>query len=658
MKKHIIWLLFCLVTLTTSAQKKPITLRTGNQDTLATRKWVREYLKGLQRPATIEVVKPAEVVQTSGVVQLIPINDPLLAKNTQKGNYEIRYIESRPDDHLNLSIVEKGSEILLSDNGSSLQSASYTLNGWTDLENCGKLESEPILPYRLYHVSKYSVDRPTLKETWMAMYATPKARFRRSELFFYIVPKGETWNPVGESPNPIGRPLAFSNLPAFSLKNRVYGFEYDFLDETDKRKEELSIQFNWQKGKRHLKLYASVLSDFLQRFPAKKGFEELTEQECLDFANTLPVEKIVAFDIEPPTGFEWIINYDGQNFARNMGLVIERLKDRGAMAYNWMDIPDKSPNNLVLDGVKLKPHTNYGQQNKDIEKYKEAYSRLNDLKKGYNPYSVINTGYGYTSYDNNLSESDGNGRNISPQLTYLKALDATELWARAWPDKEQVYFSWAFQEFEFVDFPQNHVVEIPQYGARARRINNKPLYSPTLWEDNMTLGLINAKYLFYWSPGPVGWNPENVSSYNNAYTEGFSVWTYEQGRTPETGKFYIGKESMAISATIKAAYNFSIIQSAADGKKYGPKFTYKRATKEGGFPVEKSVESTADGSWYIDSILKIQPFAIVLENNGETIVMFQDVWSRPGRSTEFSLEHKGRIYTGKTEGNRLFISRI
>lgn len=63
MKKHIIWLLFCLVTLTTSAQKKPITLRTGNQDTLATRKWVREYLKGLQQPATIEVAKPAEVVQ-------------------------------------------------------------------------------------------------------------------------------------------------------------------------------------------------------------------------------------------------------------------------------------------------------------------------------------------------------------------------------------------------------------------------------------------------------------------------------------------------------------------------------------------------------------------------------------------------------------------
>lgn len=651
--------------------KAPKSLKSYPQDTVATYKWVRDYVESVLKSnantgtgsgviiTTLPPIVIDKPVGDDGVVTLTPIKDAFLPNVlTITGSYELRYIESRPDDHLNLKIEQRGNDILLSDTGNSLQSVSYTLNGWTDLENCGKLENEPILPYRLYHVSKYSVDRPTLKETWMAMYANPKARFRRSELFFYVVPKDETWNPVGESNNPIGRPLAFSKLPAFALKNRAYGFEYDFLDETDARKSELSIQFNWQKGKRHLKLYASVLADFLKRLPVRKGFEDLTEQECIAFANTLPIEQIVAFDIEPGDGESWIINYDGANFARNMGIVIERLKERGAIAYNWLDVPSKSPNTLALDGVQLLVHGSYGQQNKDIGKYEDAYARLKDLQKSYNPYSVISTGYGYTSYDNNLSESDGNGRNISPQLTYLKSLDASELWKRAWPDKEQVYFSWPFQEFDFVDFPPNHIVEIPKNNARARRTDNKPLYPPTQWEDNMLLGLINAKYLFYWSPGPVGWSADNVSSYNNAYTQGFSVWTYEQGRTPETGKFYIGKEAMAINATIKAAHTWSLIQEAMDGQRYAPKFEYQRIGKDGSKAAKVEVGAISDGSWYINSLTTEQPFAIVCKNGGNTVLLFQDVWARPGRGTSFEVLVDGKRYAGQTEGNRVFIAKL
>jgi hypothetical protein len=473
-----------------------------------------------------------------------------------------------------------------------------------------------------------------------------------------VVPKSESWNPVGESPNPIGRPSAFSKLPSFQLKNRSYGFEYDFLDETDERKKELSIQFNWQKGKRHLKLYASVLAEYINSKGFQKGFEGFSEAECIEFADRLPIEQIVAFDIEPGPGQQWIIDYNGPNFGRNMGIVINRLKERGALAYNWLDVPDQSPNNMNLDGFLLGPYLKFGDRNAFPEKYKEAYGRLNELEKRNNPYSVISTGYGYTSYDNNLSPTDGNGQNISPQVTYLKSLDASELWRQAWPEKEQVYFSWAFQEFDMVTFPQNHVVEIPQYGARARRTDNKPLYPPTQWQDNMTLGLVNAKYLFYWSPGPVGWNPANTSQYNNAYTSGFSVWTFEQGKAPLTDKFYIGKEAMAINATITAAYHFSLIQEAMDGTRTAPKFTYKRATKDGSSLGAVTVESITDGSWYVDALIKRQPFAVVCEKDGNQVLLFQDVWARPGRWTEFELEYSGKKYSGRTEGNRLFISKL
>jgi len=600
---------------------------------------------------------PDKTGQT-GTNILVPIKDPLLPAQELTGSYELRYIESRPDFHLNIQLSEKDGQLYITDTGSSLQSASYTLNGWTDLENCGKLENEPIRPYRLYHVSKYSVARPTIKESWMAMYANPKADFRRSELFFYVVPKAETWNPAGETPNPIGRPAVFSKLAPFKLKNRTYGFEYDFLDETSEKKEQLSIQFNWKKGQRHLKLYSSVLSSYLKTLPVRKGFEDLTEQECVNFANGLPLEQIVAFDIEPGEGEGWIINYDGANFARNMGYVINRLKERGAMAYNWLDVPGKSPNNLTLDNVVLGPHGGYGNQHTDLPKYKEAYQRLNDIQKRENPYSLISTGFGYTSYDNNFSESDGHGQNISPQLTYLKALDASELWSRAWPSKEQVYFSWAFQEFDFVSFPSNHIVEIPQYGARARRTDNKPLYPPTYWEDNLTLGLINARYLFYWAPGPVSWNPAGTSSYNNAYTSGFSVWTFEQGRAPQTGNFYIGKEAMAINATVKAAHTFSQIQDAMDGSRTAPKFTYKRATKDGTTLATVTVEPISDGSWYIDAILKRQPFVVLCQNGNNKALLIQDVWSRPGRFTEIEIELEGKIYKATTEGNRLFAVKL
>lgn len=603
-------------------------------------------------------IKPFRISGEKSGFKLTPLKDPLLPPMELTGNYELRYIESRPDEHLDLRITEKDGQLYLTDVGTSLQSASYTLNGWTDPENCGKLENEPIYPYRKYQVSKYSIDRPSIRDGWMAIYATPKAQFKRSELFFFVVPKGETWNPVGESPNPIGRPAAFAKIPTFSLKNRVYGFEYDLLDETDARKKALGIQFNWQAGKKHLKLYASVLSSYLRKLPVRKGFEELTEAECIDFANTLPIEQIVAFDIEPGNGENWIINYDGANFTRNMALVIDRLKARGALAYNWLDVPSKSPNDLSLDGIILSTGGNYGN---DGATFSQAFKRIGDVQRRTNPYSLISTGYGYAGYDMTFSEGDGNGQNNGPQLTYLRALDVTELWKRVWPEKEQVYFSWPFTEFDFVQFPGNHVVEIPEFQARARRTDNKPLYPPTQWEDNLTLGLLNAKYLFYWSPGPVSWNPAGVSSYNDAFKKNptdFTVWTYEKGSTPQTGNFYIGKEAMALSATVGAAYTFSQIQDAADGSRTAPKFSYRRATKDGTSLATLTVEAITDGSWYNASLNNRQPFVILLENGNNRALLVQDVWARPGRWTEFEIEIGGTVYTGRTEGNRLFVAKL
>lgn len=602
---------------------------------------------------------PTSKTDEGAALRLVPLRDPLLPSVELTGELEIRYIESRPDLYLNPTIKVKDGLVLLTDAGASLQSANYTLNGWSDPEDCSKLIDEPILPYRKYHLTKWGVENPNIQDWWKTKWGTPKIAGQRSEVFFVVVPKNESWNPVGQSVNPIGRPKGFSDLPPFRLTTRTYGFEYEFKDETEARQDELSISFN--RKSRHLKLYANGLEDFIRSRGYDRGtrrpFENFTEQDCIDFANSLPIDLITAFDWEPGAATSWIVNYNAPNFSKNMGLVIRRLRERGALAYNWLDVPSKNPSNVTLDGRLLSVYGDYKQEPPNL--YEEAYKRIGDIQKQDNPYAIVNTGFGYKVYDNELLAEDVTGRNKSPQRTYLKALDATELWSRLFPEKPLVYFTWAFMEFDgMIGFPPNHVVNIPEHDATARRTDNKPLYSPDWFQDNLTLGLLNAKYLFYWSPGPVGWNPANTSQYNDAYTSGFSVWTFEEGKAPLTDKFYIGKEAMAITAVQGAAYTFSQMEKAADGKRYSIAYKYQRALKDGKLPEAKLVNRIDDGSWYTKSLIYEQPFGLVIENRGERFLLFQDVWARPGRWTDFEFELEGRRYVGRTEGNRLFVAKL
>jgi hypothetical protein len=583
---------------------------------------------------------------------LKPISDPNRPELTESlsGDYEIKYVESREDEHLKLSLSKVNNSLYITDTGSKLATVSYTLNGWTDIAGADQLNNEPILPYRLYHLTKWSAQVNALDDWWKTVYENPKADAKRSELFFYIVKKGDTWNPVGQSNNPIGRPYVFSKLPAFNLKNRTLQFEYHFSDETEQRKKDLNISYS--KENHIMLIYSHPLSAFIQKNNLNRGLHDFTKEECIAYADTLPTGGILAFDIEPGHNMEWIINYDAPNYSRNLEYVIQRLKEKGTIAYDWMY---SNPVKMSLDGVHLNGHGSFGDKNNSISKFKEAYSRLNQVQKNHNYYEVASLGYGYKPYDVNLSPLDEGKQNFSPQLTYLQSLNAGELYKRAYPNMKQINFNWAYQEFDVIRFPQNHVVNIPEYNARALRTDNKPLYPPNQVEDNMTLSYINAKYAFYWSPNSVSWNPASTSYYNSTYTNGgFSVWSFEQGTTPPSDKAYLGKEAMAISSAIQAASNFSKVQDAADGTKYGAAFKYKRAQKDGSTSEFINVNKIEDGSWYMDALMKKQPFCIILTNNGKSVVMFQDVWARPGRWTEFEFSVNGKTYKAKTEGNRLF----
>lgn len=589
------------------------------------------------------------------------------------GNYVLRYIESVPDDHLDLHITNRNGSIYLTDRSTvRLQGSVYTINNWTDPEDASRLEDEPIKPYTLYHVTRASIAAP-FREWWRSM---PEIRqnnpieIHRSEVFFVVTPSNETWNGVGEGVNPVGRPLAFSKLPAFDLTNRVYGFDGGFPDETEARLDELDITFNRRSGQKHIMIYNGPLETFLK----SKGYDqeprrpvhEFSDQDCIDFADSLPHEGLLAFDFEPPEEWRWATDYGHPGFRSAMGKVIARLKDNGVLAYNWMQSPQ-----FHLDGESLQGFKCWGKGHEQMDLFLKAYAEPDQIVTDGSPNAVINLGFGYDSYDYNYMSSDVEPQNSSPQALYLKALDACELASRVYADRERIAFTWANMEFDVGTFPPNHEVHVPATVAIARKHDNKPIYSPSSWQDSMTLAFLYCRYIFYWG-GHASWNPEAVARYAACSLQPgeMEVWKFIKGEGKKvTGGAYAGKEALIFSATISAAYRYSQLQGVCDsGKRTFVEATYTRAAKDGKAGEKRPVPAYDDGSGFIHAAKERQPFTLVATAPGskKKVVFFQDVWARPGRWTEFSFNYNGKTYSkarnaaGKmvplrTDGNRLFI---
>ena len=619
---------------------------------------------------TVSAAAPARVQPG----QVTPVLQPLAATQRKPGPYVLRYVESQADDHLDLQIKAVQGRILLSDVARTrLQGTTYTLNGWTDPEDASRLVDEPVQPYTLYHVTKASIAAP-FREWWRGMPEIRKDKpieVRRGEVFFIIVPKDETWNGVGEGVNPIGRPLAFSQLPPFKLKNRVYGFEATFEDESAKRLDELDITFNRRPGQRHTMLYSSAMSSFIRgkgydREP-RKAIHDFTPQDCIDFADSLPKAAILSFDIEPPADVAWMIDYDHPNFVPNMSAVMKRLDERGIKGYNWMHSPG-----IWFKGENLHGFRSWGKDNAKMDLFLDAHAHPEQLRPDPSPSPVLHVGFGYDPYDINFLPDDAGNQNSSPQALYLKALDACEITRRAYPGKELLAFTWAYMEFDVNEFPRNHVVAVPRLNALARRNDNKPLYAPSSWQDSMTLGLVYCRYLFYWGPYGIKWDPAHVARYTQKNVEPGEMvyWEFLKGEIPSVkGGNYAGKESLTYNATLTAAWRYAQIQDICDnGQRFAAATTYRRADRAGRPMAEKSYPAYTDGSQFLRAAGNRQPFTLIVREpgTGRSVVFFQDVWSRPGQWTEFRFTVDGRTYdraTGadgtsvplRTEGNRLFV---
>lgn len=609
-----------------------------------------------------------------GIITTLP--DPYAPATKKSGPCVIRYIESVPDEHLQLAIKQTKGQILLSDLSKiHLQGCTYTINNWTDPDDPSQLKDEPIKAYTLYQVTKMSIAAP-IREWWRSSADFQKdhpLEIHRSEVFFVVTPSNETWNGVGDGINPIGRPIAFGKLPAFALTNRVYGFDGAFPDETEARLNDLDITFNRKSGQKHTMIYSSAIESFMQT----KGYDkephkpihEFSDQDCIDFADSLPKEGILAFDFEPPEGWRWTTDYQNPNFAVAMSKVVARLNERGIKAYNWLGSPQFS-----LDGQSLQGFKNWGNGNEKMDLFLKAHAEPGQVHVDPTPNAVINLGFGYDSYDFDFLPSDTGNQNSSPQALYLKELDACELARQTYPDRELLAFTWAFMEFDVGTFPPNHVVKIPTLNAEAQRFDNKPIYSPSSWQDSMTLAMVYCRYMYYWGGG-ASWDPVYSARYTkkNLSPGEMETWRFIKGETPEVhGPFYAGKESLIFNSTITAAYRYSQLQTVCDnGLRLAAATTYRRADKAGKPGVEQHYPEYKDGSQFIQSAKNKQPFTLVITNPGtkKNVVFFQDIWSRPGQWTDFSFTLNGKTYTqarnskGKitplrTNGNRLFVGLI
>lgn len=489
------------------------------------------------------------------------------------------------------------------------------------------------------------------------------------------------------SANPVGRPRAMQSAPSFDLTNRIYGFEYNFSDETGGRLNALDVVFNRFNGQKHQKEYSDSLIAFIQSKgydSPQKPFHAFSEQDCIDFANTIGVEYIVAFDIEPPSGWQWIIDYGHANFLTNMARVCNRLVERGAKAYDWLN-PDlefrmSSDTNFFLSLKESYVTRDATTDAKDrntpaiLAKYLRVYTHPGEVTDNAYPYSVVPLGAGYVNWMYNFDRTANNHqRNISPYLTILKFLDALTMAQVVFPGKELVFFTWHWVEFYVNKFPNNHVINLPT--GKARRTDNKPMYPSNIYSDAMLVGFLYCKYLFYWSPGDVKNDPAYTVRYmqSNLNPGEIKIYNWEgnngaaQPANPGNG-WYLGKEAFAINAVVDAAQRHSVVQSIADGGTiYAVACRYRRR-KKSGLQAQKSVPAYADKSHFLRALINTDAFCLVVKNGTSKVVYFWDVYCHPSLETQFQFDFEGVTYTQyktspsgspidlATDGNRLFLA--
>ena len=507
----------------------------------------------------------------------------------------------------------------------------------------------------------------------------------------------------------IGRPRAFSDCPPFQLNGgKKYGFEYEFTDETPQRQNELNISFNRSVGQRHTLVYMGPLENFIQQRgyggPNNpiRPFENFTAQDCIDFADSLPNEQIIAFDFEPNDAWRWSISNDMNNgsFVTNIQRVSNRLKTRGILAYDYLlqkpgfklsdetyqrFNPDGSSNTFLMNftlhnmyeagGINRRGSLDVLQ--KYLKFYTEPQKRIVSAIGG----SLVNLGPGYANFQYAINESTAQHTQNDGQFgLYLRYLDALEMSRILYPDQDILLFTWLFIEDYSHPFPSNGKAFLSQYNGSVKRLENKCLYPAHVYADMLVVGLLYAKFLFYWSPGQSRNDPKYALRYTSQYKSNgdTAVWEWlgPGNIPPNPGEgTYIGKETFAVNAVIDAAQRYSQIQDRTNNadltavtlryRRRTRNYTNKTITLQ---PVA-TVFAYTDRSHFLRSAINKQPFAFVAKNRstGAKTLFVQDIFCHPTLSTDFEFDFEGQTvsqfkgFSNESErqlttlGNRLFI---
>ena len=509
---------------------------------------------------------------------------------------------------------------------------------------------------------------------------------------------------VPAAKNPQGVPSGFATCPAFTLQNKKYGFEFDFTSEVSAaRLAALSVSFNRVSGQKHQKIYGDTLADFMRRrgyasqgsgedANVSRTFENFTQQDCIDFANEMTPELIIAFDFEPGQGWRGIVNSSAGGFLQRMTWVIDRLRQRGILAYDWltsvMQLRFSDQPGRFLDLVNgLGSNLDNGTEpenntNNVFNKYLRAFERPDLVQvSGYAP-DICRQGVGYSNFMYSMVAGDPvDAANSSPYVNYFKPLILCDLTRKYYPSVEQVIFVWFSIEYYNGTFANNHVVKLGN--GKVRKLNNRAMYHAQNYSDCLLLLMLRCKYLFYWSPGQVRANPQYAMRYAvpNLQPNDELSWVYEgpDAAPPSIGDgFYLGKENAGINALIDAAQRYSQVQSICDNAAiFQVALTYvrqvrNRANKSISTNLPVSVAARADGGQYVHSLINRTMFVLVLKNNStnERAFFAQDLFCHPSLSTSFSFTFEGVVYDKmsstvggvsqplKTKGNRLLFGKF
>ncbi len=563
-------------------------------------------------------------------------------------------------------------KLYLSDDGTMPFRSYYAINGATT----SQLIQYPVRAGEWIHLVKWVADIDNINaDAWRTsvQYAGLKnKKFAQTYECTFYVADGTTTKLDYTQPlwkNEAHRDgLNLTYTPAFTLKNKRYGSE-TIPNESETQLKNLS----WATGTdRYQLLYANEVKDLTNRLG--KGITDLQDHEldrAADMLASMTSSAYFAVDYEPhnPQADNWRWNFDSGNFRSVMQKLSQRIYERHKKYfYSWIGKGNRFAfrgKQFELDGW---ANDTWGN---DLDTYLAIHENPTEITHvDLAAPTLTQVGFGYSSTTINGDAAKGNEW-VSPKLWYLRALDVLNIQTLITPPNEKLLlFVWPFED-KPADANRSPMTRLKWGQGYIKQVDNRVQYPHNLVRDAIFTYLCNPKHSYtqYWLFGNsydpydlLYWSKINGQlSCHSQNAGGFFVSEYTGPDTPPcptSGKGYIGKDALSVSAMIQAHELFAKgIQDVCDGTQVRDSFEFVQYVRQNAGVTETQTPLHQNDTGEFARAYKYgQPWVQLWKNpkSGKRVLLYQDLYAGAFEEGKFTVIIDGRNITRTTQGNNLY----